>query len=267
MKTGLLLSLVLAASAFAQQAELKPAPEPFEKGQETDVFSEDLNAPKVIQTTVELIEVPFAEATRMLYREKLGKEGDKLRAELQKLVDEGKATMLDTLFVTSRSSQKSTAESIREVIYPTEYEPAEIPAEVSVDKETAVTPEKIKLLEALMTPATPTAFETRNTGGTLEVEPTLSEDGRIIDLRLVPELVFDTGRQIYHKRKDSLGNESTIEMPLFYSMRTNTAVSLYDGQSQLISVLSPKSAEGPMDPTRKVFVIVRCDVVTVKANK
>ena len=40
-----------------------------------------------------------------------------------------------------------------------------------------------------VTPTTPTAFETRNTGVTLEVEPVVGPDGITIDLNLVPQVV------------------------------------------------------------------------------
>ena len=40
-----------------------------------------------------------------------------------------------------------------------------------------------------VTPTTPTAFETRNTGVTLEVEPVVGPDGVTIDLNLVPQVV------------------------------------------------------------------------------
>ena len=42
---------------------------------------------------------------------------------------------------------------------------------------------------SVVTPTTPTAFETRNTGVTLEVEPVVGPDGVTIDLNLVPQVV------------------------------------------------------------------------------
>jgi len=136
-----------------------------------------------------------------------------------------------------------------------------------VDKETAASVEKLKILRELMTPPVPTAFTTRNVGNTLEVEPTLAEDNHTIDLKFVPELVFEAGMSTYQESKDALGNEAKIQMPLFYTMRLNTALALSDGLSQLAGVMSPKTADGVLDPSRKVFVIVRADVVTVKPRR
>ena len=95
--------------------------------------------------------------------------------------------------VTARSGQKATIEIIREFIYPTEYEPPELPNSVGTASSFG-----LGGLGGIggggggsfpVTPATPTAFETRNTGVTLEIEPTIGENDFVIDLRFVPEIV------------------------------------------------------------------------------
>ncbi|OYV05809.1 MAG: hypothetical protein CFE26_09615, partial [Verrucomicrobiales bacterium VVV1] len=143
----------------------------------------------LIQVTVEYIEVTQEEATRLLYKEKLGKDGTKLRAELQAMLESGRAKPFETLMASSKAQQKVTSESVREVIYATEYEPAELPTYVGVEKETVASPDLVKGLSSLVTPETPTAFETRNTGGTVEIEAVLSDDKKTIQLRLAHELV------------------------------------------------------------------------------
>src|SRR5690606_32510173 len=72
--------------------------------------------------------------------------------------------LMTTPSVTTRSGQKANIEIIREFIYPTEYEPPELPNTVGATGGVGgglggggagIFP---------VTPATPTAFETRNTG-------------------------------------------------------------------------------------------------------
>lgn len=263
MKPTLFALLVLSSSLIAQEPAPRPAPEAFENGDlgKSEDFDVAPNAPMMVQVTVEFIEVPQAEVTRLLHKEKLGKDGSKLREELQKSVDAQKANLYETMMVTGRSGQKSTAESIREVIYPTEYEPGCAGLGDSSDKEK--TPQE-KAFKAAMQAVTPTAFETRNTGSTLEIEPTIGADNTTIDLRLVPEIVFDTGIKKWNVRKDELGNESWIEMPLFYSVKSNTSLTLADGMPQLLSVLTPKGADGTPDASRKMLVIVTADIVKVR---
>ncbi len=264
MKLTLFSCLILSGLLRAEEPAPRPAPEAFDKGSpgQAQDWDEPLNAPRQVQVTLEFIEVPSAEATRLLYKEKLGKDGSKLREELQKAIDAQKASLHETMMVVARSGQKATTESIREVIYPTEYEPSCAGLGDAANKE-SVTPQE-KAFKAAMQSVTPTAFETRNTGGTLEIEPVIDADPAIIDLRLAPEIVFDTGVRKWNVRKDELGNESWIEMPLFYSIRSNTSLTLADGMPQLLSVLTPKAADGTPDPTRKLLAIVTADIVVVK---
>ncbi|WP_435895463.1 Amuc_1098 family type IV pilus outer membrane protein [Oceaniferula spumae] len=91
----------------------------------------------------------------------------------------------------SRSGERSKIEIIREFIYPTEYEPPELPNSVGGD--VFIDPTTGEQASASpptpVTPSHPTAFETRNVGVTLEVEPTVGPDKQYIELSLRPELV------------------------------------------------------------------------------
>jgi len=250
---------------FAQ--EERPAPAPFEEGTEVDdpfAAAADLaDAPRQILTLVEWIEMPQAEASKLLLETPLGFHADKLRAAAGAMIEAGTAKMLETSMVIARSGQKATTESIRERIYPTEYEPWELPNTVSVDEEMKLRVADLKMLANLVTPATPTAFETRNLGTTLEVEPTVDVGDRVIELRLAPEIVWEVGRSVFSERKDPLGNVATIEMPVFYALRVNTGMTVLDGHHFLAAVQSPKGDDGEVDHQRKVLVFVRCDVQVV----
>ena len=151
--------------------------------------------------------------------------------------------------VLARSGEKATIEVIREFIYPTEYEPPELPNEVdsfSGDGSPGTFP---------VTPATPTAFETRNTGVTLEIEPTIGENNYTIDLRFAPELVefegfINYGSPIQTSFTDVLGNLQTvnitdnrIEMPVFATRRVNTALTIYDGYTVAVGGLMSESVQ------------------------
>lgn len=214
--------------------------------------------PKVIQVQVEYIEVPQTTVLELMYGEKKSANDSELRAKLQELLKSGQATMMESQMVVSRSGEKATTESIREYIYPTEYEPAEVPNKVDTNgKETG------EGVRNLATPPTPTAFETRNLGATLEVEPTLSEDGMIIDLRFAPELVWHIKNEIWAEWKDERGG-ADVKMPVMYTMRVNTGLTLTTGRYHLACTLSPKDKDGFPDPTRKVMMFVKADVMTVK---
>lgn len=153
--------------------------------------------------------------------------------------------------VTARSGQKATIEVIREFIYPTEYEPPELPQTVGQaggfitgggfgGSTGGAFP---------VTPATPTAFETKNTGVTLEIEPTIGDNDFVIDLRFLPEIVefegfINYGSPIQAPSTDFLGNEvnaviteNRIEMPVFSKRSVNTALTIYDGYTVAVGGL------------------------------
>jgi general secretion pathway protein D len=160
------------------------------------------------------------------------------------------ADLMTAPSVTARSGQTAKIEIIREFIYPTEYEPPELPNSVGTTSSL--------LLPGVggtsggsfpVTPATPTAFETRPTGVTLEVEPTIGENDFLITLKFVPEITefegfINYGSPIQAPGTDSLGNpvisiitENRIEMPVFSIRRVNSELSIYDGYTVAIGGL------------------------------
>jgi general secretion pathway protein D len=152
--------------------------------------------------------------------------------------------------ITARSGEKALIEIIREFIYPTEYEPPELPNSIGggggggldggLGGNAGIFP---------VTPATPTSFETRNTGVTLEIEPTIGGNDFVIDLRFAPDIVefegfVNYGSPIQSPATDFLGNPTTvtitenrIEMPVFSSRRVTTALTIYDGYTVAVGGL------------------------------
>ena len=144
--------VVLIAGATAQEAT-----------PEFDPLGESVELPRLVRVQAEFIEVSHETLTRLLMKPREGADDDGLRQELAKLAEEGKATVVETMLCTGRSGEKSLSESLKEYIYPTEYEPAEIPNEI-------YTTEKGKKVKGdgkeYATGPTPTSFETRNLGST-----------------------------------------------------------------------------------------------------
>ena len=162
--------------------------------------------------------------------------------------------------VTARPGQKATIEIIREFIYPTEYEPPELPNQVGggfggqQDFGGGGGGGGFPV-----TPATPTAFETRNTGVTLEIEPNLGPNEYVIDLRFAPEIVefegfINYGSPITSPATDAFGNpvtvtitENRIEMPVFSSRRVATGITIYDGHTVAVGGLMREDVQDVED--------------------
>ncbi len=169
--------------------------------------------------------------------------------------------------VTARSGQKATIEVIREFIYPTEYDPPQLPTTVGAQGGGVVgggfnplNPFAAAPAQAFpVTPATPTAFETKNTGVTLEIEPTIGENDFVIDLRFLPEIVefegfVNYGSPIQAPSTDALGNavnsvitENRIEMPIFSKRSVNTSLTIYDGYTVAVGGLMREDVQNVED--------------------
>ncbi|MCB1276666.1 MAG: type II and III secretion system protein [Prosthecobacter sp.] len=158
--------------------------------------------------------------------------------------------------VTTKSGTRATMEVTREFIYPTEFDPPQLPqgngGNLSLGGGGG---------QQIATPTTPTAFEMRQTGVRLEAEPTVGADGNTIELSLSPEVVeFDGfinyGSPIFSPSSQSVlpiqltagippGNTSyipisqperlitpnVINQPVFSVRKVTTGVSIWDGQT------------------------------------
>lgn len=260
-KTNMRTSIILGLAATALWIALIPMSHAQTGTPEFDPLGEHDDLPKQIRVQVEFIDVSHMQLTELMFGEKAPANDVDLRKAVAQLVKDGKATILETMLCTARSGQKATSESIEEYIYPTEYEPAELAGNTGGDDGpvNGVPAKEVRRVSA--TGPTPTAFETKNLGSTLEIEPTLGEDARIIDLRFLPEIVYHVGNEVWAEWKGEYGN-SPIQMPKFYKVSVNTSVTLADGRPMLVAAVSPKDDKGLPDFTRKLMVFVKADVIT-----
>ena len=162
--------------------------------------------------------------------------------------------------VTTKSGRKAIVRVIREFPYPTEFSPPEPPPATTGGGGTTVIPVGSIISQGIVTPTTPTAFETRNVGVTLEVEPIIGPDGYTIDLNLSPEVVeFDGfinyGSPILAPELDlttlSIGSTvvtpNTINQPIFSVRKVTTSVSIWDGQTVALGGLIREDVQKVQD--------------------
>lgn len=242
------LAVFLAASSSATSQEEVPF-DPL--GREPTAEME-----KQMQIQIEWIELDAAEATKMLMpadptKPKLHRSSNAgpLRKALQEIIDKGEATLVESTMVTARSGQRAKVESIHEFIYPTEYSTGEIlnPAEA--------TPVQV--------PPQPTAFETRNVGVTLEVDPVLGADERVIDLNMAPELVYLAGMPTWGSHRSG-GGKVEVKMPSFYTVKVTTQVTVIAGEYVLVAAQTPRDlTTGMPDPGRRLLVFAKVDLCVV----
>ncbi|MGV3660855.1 MAG: M56 family metallopeptidase [Prosthecobacter sp.] len=178
--------------------------------------------------------------------------------ELLRKLDEAKdeVRILSTPTVTTRNGQRAMVEIVRDLLYPTEFDP---PVHAKAN---------------LFTPATPTAFESRPVGLRIDLQPQVVQDG-VIELTTTPEITQFLGFVEYGspirsevtgpdgKVTETLVTPNRIQQPVFHSMKTSTTVTMFDGQYLVIGGLAEHKGGGlnieKPDPT-KVAVLAEENV-------
>lgn len=273
MKTSacLLFSGVLAITPLHAQG---PAADPFVRAAPGQPAEED-NTLAWVSICYETFSLDIGEAAE-LYHKKMG--DTKMYAEIKARVAKGQAKLETFTVIRARSGEKALVESISELIYPTEFEhgngptpsdPSPTRANIKEGTNPTIPPQVATNHFAPAAPAgyfapiLPTSFETRNTGVTLEVEPTISRNNQIIDLRFAPDNVTFVERSKWGQ------GVSEAELPVFESQRITTAVTLYDGQPQLVGTPNqPPVSKVNADSAKRVwFAFVTADVVRVVKDK
>jgi general secretion pathway protein D len=143
-----------------------------------------------------------------------------------------------------RGGQRSKIEVIREFPYPTEFDPPQIPQTFGGGGGGLFGNGGTAQGSSFpVTPTTPSAFATKNTGVTMEVEATVGEDGWTIDLNLAPEVIefegfINYGSPIQTTGVNALGQsepvvltDNKILQPVFATRKLTTQVLIYDRQT------------------------------------
>jgi general secretion pathway protein D len=192
------------------------------------------------------------------------------------------ADMMTAPSVTARSGEEAKIEVIREFIYPTEYEPPEIPNSIGGQGQAGGIGGGSSVTNIPVTPSTPTAFETRNTGVTLIIKPNIADNDFMINLSFLPEIVEFEGfinygspilapaqgarpalyqavagvggviQQILTQEAtpalpESVITENRIEMPVFSTRRVKTELTIYDGYTVAVGGLMREDVQNVED--------------------
>jgi general secretion pathway protein D len=154
--------------------------------------------------------------------------------------------------VTSKSGQRALIEIIRDFRYPTEFEPPQVSASNGSQFTPAI-------------PNTPAGWETKHTGITLEVEPTVGPDNYTIELVLAPRVIEFEGFINYGnpinatvQYVDPLNiiprpsgtfevTPNTMNQPVFSTREVITQVSIYDGQTVVLGGLMREDVQKVQD--------------------
>ncbi|MCX6968736.1 MAG: type II and III secretion system protein [Verrucomicrobia bacterium] len=163
--------------------------------------------------------------------------------------------------VTTKSGNKAVVKVTRSFPYATQYNPPELPSASGTGTTTTTSGVRSGFYtDTLVTPTTPTTFENRDIGVTLEVEPQVGADNYTIELNLSPEVVefegfVNYGSPIvgptYSPVTLSIGTynitTNVINQPIFSTRKVTTSVSIWDGQTVALGGLIREDVQKTQD--------------------
>lgn len=216
--TGSLLTLP--ASLSAQEKETPKATKPGA-------------GPKAesIQVIYEVFSLPLTEAAAIL------RSAPADTAFYQKMVEGVRAKKVSLeVFLMGRgvSGQRIIVEQVAEHIYATEFEPPELPNQTSggagfrQDAKGKVHPAAFPV-----TPATPTSFDTRKVGDTIELEIALDQNKVYADIR------FSAWTTAFIQRDVHGQGMAKTEMPRFSNQQINGGITAVRGLPTFLGTISP----------------------------
>ena len=151
------------------------------------------------------------------------------------------ARLVHAPMVAVDAKSRGSVEAVVEQIYPTEYEPPEMLPDKAVEQLLSKrVPESLsEVIEQLTSGATPTSFETRNTGVTLEaaVQPVAGKQD-CWDLSLAFEEVVLAGYESFEPEG------LHVKMPTFATFRCGGLLRVAEERWQLVSALAPPQGIG-----------------------
>ena len=195
-----------------------------------------------VRIEVQMVALPKAKAVALLPRLRREDQIDTADAEIKDMIARKEAELIAWPEVTTLTGQRATTEDIQEVRYSTD-----VPAEAA-SKEAGAEKAQPK-------------YETRNAGVTLEVDPTVSPDGKMIDLTIVPQQVRLLGWRDASIKVCCDGKTTTAQQPLFSTMKVTTSLNLRSGQKCLLG-----SFQIPGDDKQMELFILQAEVVGLDAK-
>ncbi len=170
-----------------------------------------------------------------------------------------------------QSDGRWVLENIREVIYPTQWEPAN--ERTLLERWEAAKEQreggknvagigsfaryKVQSLPGLAGASLPVSFETRNTGATLEIEVPRKVDDPVV--RLVFDRVDEVGESVYRRIEDNGNWIPDMKLPLFATNRSTTSCRLKLGSWTLISSGTEFTGPGKADRDHCLLMFVKVE--------
>lgn len=232
-------ALAFSAAAFSLHAQAPAAADPFVKNPAE-------NAPAKADTpwmncfvVLEVYALEKNDARQVLESER--GSGARYRRTVE-LSQTGRARLVTLTALATKSGQRAITEAIDEVRYATEFAaPAD---EKSI--------------------ARPTAFESRNVGETLELEPVIGPDARTVDFNIAPSRVTLLG---FRDEPGSSG-DAPVSQAIFDTQKITTSVAVTVGEPLYLGTFTPVPPEGAVEKSGEIWLAyLRADLQSPKPGE
>ena len=173
------------------------------------------------------------------------------KAFYQKMVEgvrAQKVTQEVFLMGRTKSGTRTTIQQIAQHIYSTEFEPPELPNQVAGGAGYQQDAKgKVTTANFPVTPATPTAFETRDVGQSLEIEAQADAENTQVQLQL-------HAQDVRFIQRDAIGQGmSKVEMPRFSNQKIMTSLTFDSGTPTYLGTISAPEELQPEEGEQRVW--------------
>ncbi|HWB06035.1 MAG TPA: hypothetical protein VG796_23635 [Verrucomicrobiales bacterium] len=208
--------------------------------------------PRQVMVLAEWIDMEAATAASLLAKYPGFSGNPALRQDLELMITDGRASLLQTAALLVRGGQRSKIESVIEYPFPQEMN-SPSGGSVPVKDKPGQSPLDVPGISTGMTPVTYSGFAFRNVGTTMEAETTISEAGDAIELNLQPTLDFHAGLLRFGK------GDSEVTQPRFQSLKPSVQILLMANKPAMTASfdMPGKDAAVPGARGRKVLFFVR----------
>ena len=248
----LAVALCMMTSLYAQNKDADPYKANAKKSKTPEQKVERVHE-RHLSICYEDFSLPLAMAAK-LQREDLGDA--ELYERLVAALDTKEVQQEGMIVIHTYSGSKATTKGITEWIYPTDYVSSKTESFLS-GSQAAIESKNTAELNAAPAPALPTHFEVKPLGLYVEVEPTLGEHGKRMDLRINVERIAMVENSVWGQ------GISTVEIPTFEVQAVKTQVVCEVNQPCFLGTINrtPNSKINPDSSDRVWYAFVTAKAV------
>ncbi|MBN8456710.1 MAG: hypothetical protein J0M04_02625 [Verrucomicrobia bacterium] len=208
---------------------------------------------------LEFVEIPRARYAELIEQPSSRPDDSGMWEKVLKWLESGEAARRETVWAVGNQGGRSKA--VREITYPDRWESGQVPSTVEIGDGPLPGPEQLAKVAAAPFPSLWTRHEV---GADCDVHNLRADpnDGTVecsLRAALCSHLAFETWTSWSDVRGDN-----AIRSPLFHKLELSGSLRLPENRCVLMAASSALDANGITDPSRKVLMFARSEMLTVK---